>query len=98
MRSIRTSLASLCVLYSMVVAASVRADVIAEGFDQNSAEPIVIADGTGGEKVVRFLSSRFAWGGFCQSPHRGIFTIVDPHGTPCFVLRRAAGNRRPLTP
>ena len=81
-------LAGLLFVYVLVQQAD--AEVITEGFDQNSAEPIVISGGDAGEKIVRFLSSRFAWGGFCPPQQRGIFTIVDPTGAPCLVLNSGA--------
>ena len=90
MKPLTAMFVSFCLSYSSVFAASAHAEVIAEGFDQNSAEPIVIAGADTGEKVVRFLSSRFAWGGYCQSQQRGIFTIIDQHGTPCVVFNSGA--------
>lgn len=90
MKSIRIFLAAFCILPNLVVVASVCAEVVAEGFDQNSAEPIVIADGAGGENVVRFLSSQLSWGGFCETARRGVFTIVDPSGETCVVFNDGA--------
>jgi hypothetical protein len=78
---------TLCLL---TIIGTSRAGVVAEGFDQTSAEPIVIAGVDTGEKVVRFLSSQLAWGGFCETARRGIFTIVDPSGETCVVFNDGA--------